>query len=105
MQCCSICSALYVSRLAALCWAGGNDRSGQDRPGQVLPDRSMCRRLQGEARGMCKDFHAWLEWHAEQRLFSRVGGVVTCATDHAATVQPSSGSVQGARPGKTPVEL
>jgi hypothetical protein len=53
---------------------------------------------------MCKAFHAWLEWHAGQRLLSRVG-VVTCATDHAATIQPSSGSVQGARPGMTPVEL
>jgi hypothetical protein len=28
----------------------------------------MCR-LQGEARGMCKDFHAWLEWHAELMPF------------------------------------
>lgn len=74
MQYCSICSALYVSRLAALCWADGNDRPGtaDRRP----KGRSMCSRLQGEARGMCKAFHAWLEWHAsmlEQRVFSRVG--------------------------------
>ena len=72
----------------------------------------MCSRLQGEAVACAKLFTPG--WSGMQACWNkesfRALGVVTCATDHDDKHEchrsPSTtGSVQGARPGKTPVEL
>jgi hypothetical protein len=96
MQYCSICSALYVSRLAALRWAGGNDRPGQAPQTEACADDCKARPVASLA--CAKIFTPG--WSGMLDV-----GVVTCATNHESVVQPSTGSVQGARPGKTPVEL